>query len=88
MAGGQDFVVADGTAVLADPGKRPLHHPPAGQHLKGVRLAAGDDAQGHLHADGPGAQLAGIDGIGPDQADAAAGPVQVPQQRPGRVAVL
>jgi hypothetical protein len=54
----------------------------------GVRLATGDDAQGHLHAGGPGAHLAGIDGIGPDQADAAAGPVQVPQQRPGRVAVL
>ena len=74
--------------MLADPGECPLHDPPAGQYLEGVRLAAGDDAQGHLHAGGPGAQLAGIDGIGPDQADVAGGAVQVPQQRPGRVAVL
>ena len=74
--------------MLADPGECPFHDPAAGQHLEGVRLAAGDDAQGHLHAGGPGAQLAGIDGIGPDQADVAGGAVQVPQQRPGRVAVL
>jgi len=74
--------------VLADPGERPLHHPPAGQYLKGVRVAPGDDLQGHLQGRGPAGQLAGVDRVGPDQPDAAAGAVQVPQQRPGRVAVL
>jgi hypothetical protein len=34
-------------------------------------------------------ELAGVvSGVGPDQADATAGAVGVPQQRPGRVAVL
>jgi hypothetical protein len=88
VAGREAFIVADGAAVLADPGERPLHDPPAGQHLEGVRVAPGDDLQVHLHGRGPGAELAGVDGIGPDQPDAAARPVQVPQQRPGRVAVL
>ena len=41
-----------------------------------------------FRARGPGGELAGVDGVGPDQADAAAGAVQVPQQRPGGVAVL
>lgn len=83
LAGWQAFVVAGDAAVLADPGERPLHDPPAGQHLEGVRVALGDDADGHLQAGGPGGELTGVDGIGPDQADAATGPVQVPQQRPG-----
>ncbi len=88
VAGREAFVVADGAAVLADPGECPLHDPAAGQDLEGVRLAPGDDLEVHLHGRGPGAQLAGVDGVGPDQADAAAGAVQVPQQRPGGVAVL
>jgi hypothetical protein len=74
--------------VLADPGERPLHDPAAGQHLERVRVAPGDDLQAHLQGRGPAGELAGVDGIGPDQPDPAAGPVQVPQQRPGRVAVL
>jgi hypothetical protein len=88
MAGGQVFVVADGAPVLADPGERPLDHPPAGQHLEGMRVALGDDLQGHLQVRGPGGQLAGVSGVGPDQADAAAGAVGVPQKRPGRHPVL
>ena len=36
------------------------------------------DLQVHLQSDGPGGELAGIGGIGPDQADPAADPVQVP----------
>ena len=88
MAGREAFVVADGAAVLADPGEGPLHDPPAGQDLEGVRLAPGDDLEVHRQAGGPAGELAGVDGVRPDQADAAAGAVQVPQQRPGRVAVL
>jgi hypothetical protein len=36
------------------------------------------------HVEFPG----GVAGIGPDQPDPAAGPVKVPQQRPGGIAVL
>ena len=59
VAGREALVVADGAAVLADPGEGPLYDPPAGQHLEGVRVAPGDDLQGHLHGRGPGGQLAG-----------------------------
>jgi hypothetical protein len=82
------FIVADGAAVLADPGESALHDPPAGQDLEGVRVAPGDDADGHLQGCGLGGELAGVDGISPDQADAAAGLVQVLQQRPGRIPIL
>jgi hypothetical protein len=88
VAGREAFVVADGAAVFADPGERPLYHPPAGQHLEDVPVAPGDDLEVHLQAGGPGGELAGVDGISPDQPDAAGGAVQVPQQRPGGVAVL
>jgi len=55
----------------------------------GVRVALGDDAEGHLQGRGPpGEPAAGVHGISPDQADGAAGPVRVPRQRPGGVAVL
>jgi len=53
-----------------------------------MRVPLGDDLQGHLQAGGPGGQGAGVSGVGPDQAHMAAGAVGVPQQRPGRVAVL
>jgi len=88
VAGGQVLIVADGAAVLADPGECPLYHPAAGQDLKDVLLAPGDDLHGDLQGRGPDGELAGVGGIGPDQPDAAAGAVQVPQQRPGAVAVL
>jgi hypothetical protein len=88
VAGREAFVVADGAAVLADPGERPLDHPPAGQDLERVRVAPGDDLDSHLQSRGPGGELAVVDGVSPDQADAAAGLAQVPQQRPGGVAVL
>ena len=78
MAGGQEFVVADGAAVLADPGEGPLDDPAAGQHLEGVRIGFGDDLEGHLQRRGPGGQRAGVSGVGPDQADVTAGAVQVP----------
>jgi hypothetical protein len=89
VAGGQLFVVPDGAAVLADPGEGPLDGPPAGQDLEDVLLAPGHDLDRHLHRGGPGRELAGgVSGIGPDQQDLPAGAVQVPQQRPGPVAVL
>ena len=88
VAGREAFVVANSAAVLADPGEGPLHYPATWQDLERVGVAHGDDLQVHLQGRGPGAQVAGIDGIGPDQADVAAAAVQVPQQRPGRVAVL
>src|SRR5215467_12128552 len=81
VAGGQVLVVAGGAAVLADPGEGALDDPAAGQDLEGVGVALGDDLEGHL-------QRAGVSGVGPDQADVAAGAVGVPQQRPGGVAVL
>src|SRR5689334_953472 len=43
---GEALVVADGAAVLADPGDSPLHDPAAGQDLKCVRVALGDDLDG------------------------------------------
>ena len=89
VAGREAFVVADGAAVLADPGEGALDDPPAGQHLEGVRVAPGDDLQGHLHGRGPGGQPGGVvAGVGPHQADTGAGAVGVPQQRPGAVTVL
>ena len=88
VAGREAFVVADGAAVLADPGEGALDDPPAGQHFEGVRFALGDDLQGHLQAGGPGGQGAGVSGIGPDQPDTPAGAVGVPQQWPGGVTVL
>jgi len=53
-----------------------------------VPVALRDELHGHLQSLGPGGQLAGVSGISPDQPDAAAGAVQVPQQRPVGVAVL
>jgi hypothetical protein len=88
VAGWEAFVVADGAAVLADPGEGPLHDPAAGKDLKRVRVALGDDLDIHPQGRGPSGELAGVCGIGPGQADPAAGTVQVPQQRPGGVAVL
>ena len=41
-----------------------------------MRLAPGDDLQVDLHGCGPASGFAGVDGVGPDQADAAAGAVQ------------
>ena len=43
VAGGQVLVVADGAAVLADPGEGSLDNPAAGQDLEGVRGAPGDN---------------------------------------------
>jgi hypothetical protein len=89
VAGREALLVAGGAAVLADPGEGPLYHPAARQDLEGVPVALGDNLHGHLQGGGPGRQLAGgVSGIGPDQADPPAGTAEVPQQRPGRVAVL
>jgi hypothetical protein len=88
--GGQALIVADGAAMLADPGKRPLHQPAARQHLEG-RLARALPHDLHhqvQHARRPRDQLAGIPGIGPHQPDAAIGHPQPPQQPAGSVAVL
>jgi hypothetical protein len=38
VAGGQVLVVADGAAVLADPGEGPLDYPAAGQDGEGVQV--------------------------------------------------
>ena len=88
VAGGQVLVVASGAPVLADPGEGPLDDPAAGQYFEGMLVALGDDLQRHLHRRGPGGQGAGVSGIGPDQPDAPAGAVGVPQQRPGCHPVL
>ena len=53
VAGREAFVVADGAAVLADPGEGPLDDPAAGQDLEGVRAAPGDDLDGYLQGRGP-----------------------------------
>ena len=87
VAGGQALVVADGAAVLADPGERPLYHPPPGQYSNACGLRLGTICRVIFMAAAQVLSLP-VNGVGPDQADAAAGAVQVPQQRPGRVAVL
>ena len=90
MVFGEPFVVADGAAELGDPGEGALDHPAARQYLEGVQvIGAADDLDGEPQRGGcPADQLPGVAAVGPDQADAAAGPVQVPEQRPGRVTVL
>src|SRR4029077_18140406 len=62
----------------------------AGQDLEGVQgIGPPDDLHGELEVGGgPGGQFPGVAAIGPGQADAGAGPVQVEQQRPGGVTVL
>ena len=90
VAGGQAFVVADGPAVLADPGEGALDHRAAGQDLEGVQVTgAPDDLDGELErAGGPGDELAGIDAVRPGQLDRGEGAAQVPQQGLCGVAVL
>src|SRR5215469_1387281 len=90
VVGGEAFVVACAAAVAGDPGQGPLDHPAAGQDLEGVLVVgAFDDLDGQLEVGGrPGLEFPGVDAVGPGVADAAAGPVQVEQQRPGGVAVL
>ena len=52
-------------------------------------FGAPDDLDSEVEVGGgPGLQFAGVDGIGPGVADPPAGPVQVEQQRAGRIAVL
>ena len=90
MVGGQAFVVAGAAAVAGDPGEGALDHPAAGQHLEGVRaLGAFDDLHVQVQPSArPGQELAGVTGVGPGVADAAAGTLEVEQQRPGGVTVL
>src|SRR5215470_15964611 len=90
VGGGQAFVVADGAAVLADPGEGSFDNPAPRQDLEGVQVVgAADDLQGQVQAGGPGGEPPGlVAGVGPDQADAGAGAAQVPQQGAGGVAVL
>src|SRR5215468_12657989 len=60
-----------------------LDHPAAGQDLEGV-LAFGpaDDLHGEVEVGrGPGLQFPGVNAVGPGPADAAAGAVEVEQQR-------
>src|SRR6185503_20023390 len=89
---GQALIVADGPSVTGDPGQRPLYDPPAWQRLEGVQvIGPPDDFQCQLRlelARGPGDELAGVAAVGPGQLDRGEGPPQVPQQRPGGVAVL
>jgi hypothetical protein len=47
---GQPFVVADGTAIPAEPGEGTLDDPAAGQDLKGVRQAPTDELDAQAQA--------------------------------------
>ncbi len=76
---GQPFVVADGAAIVAEPGEGPLDDPSAGQDLEGVRQPPTDDRHPIAKRGGcPADQLACIGGIGPHQADAALRTAQPP----------
>jgi hypothetical protein len=75
VAGGQVLVVADGAAVLADPGEGPLDYPAARQDLEGVRVTLGDDLDGQAQGRGPGGQLAGGVSGGQQQATGVDGDV-------------
>src|SRR5438874_4177939 len=90
VAGGQVLVVADGAPVLADPGEGSLHDPAAGQDLEGVQIiGTADDLEPEVQPGGPGQQpVCLVAAVGPDQPDVAVAAGQVPQQRPGGVAVL
>jgi len=87
--GGQPFVVADGAPVAGDPGQCALDHPPTGQDLEGVQVTGAiDNLQGERERGlGPG-ELACLAAFGPGELDLGEGLAQVPQQGPGRVAVL
>ena len=88
----QAFVVADGAAAPGDPRQGPLDDPAAGQHLEGVQVIGPlDDFQRQLRLElglGPGDELAGVSAVGPGEPDRGECFPQVPQQRPGSVAVL
>jgi hypothetical protein len=90
VAGRQLFVVADGAAVLADPGEGPLDHPAARQDGEGVQvIGPADDLQRDAQGGSPGGEpVRLVTGVGPGQPDARAGAAQIPQQRAGGVAVL
>jgi hypothetical protein len=92
LVGGQPFVVPHGPPVAGDPGQGPLDDPTAGQDLEGVQvIGAPDDFESQLWPEpgpGPGDQIPGVAAVGPRQPYGRKGPPQVPQQRPGRVAVL
>jgi hypothetical protein len=66
---GLAFVVNGQPAALAEPGKGALHDPAAGQDLEVVDAVAFADDLDRQGEDlvGPGGQLAGVAGIGPDQ---------------------
>jgi hypothetical protein len=64
--------------VLPDPGGCPLDNPAEGQDVKDVAIPFGHDLDRRLHGGRPDGELAGgISGIGSDQADLAAGAVQI-----------
>ena len=64
----QGFIVFAQAPAAAQPRQRPLHHPPAGQHLKGVTVRPPPDhAQQPTASDpGPGYQLASVCPVSPD----------------------
>src|SRR5260370_37658360 len=92
MVGAKPVIVADGPAVAGNPRQRPLYDPAAGQYLEGVQvIGPPDDLQRQLRlelAPGPGDEVAVVAAISPGQLDRRECPPQIPQQRPGGVAVL
>ena len=86
---GQAFVVADGAAALADPGKGAFDDPPAGQGVKpfcpGGRHDVDGDAEGGLC---PVGEWAVVAAVGPDVADAVVGLAQALEQGPAGGPVL
>jgi hypothetical protein len=86
----EPFVIADGTPAPVDPGERPLDGPPAVQDDEG---GLAGQLRHDLHGEsellgGPVDELAGVAGVGPDQAYAGEAGVQRPEQRSAAIAVL
>src|SRR5260370_18761605 len=61
VAGREAFVVADGAAVLSDPGEGALYHPPAGEPPARGGGWPGDELQGPLSSPAPRAHPSRVD---------------------------
>src|SRR5262245_10130494 len=90
VVSGQPFVVAHRTAAAGDPAQGALDYPAAVVDLE-ANLTGELTHDGHREAEPTGSPVeavAGVAGVGPDQADAGKTAAQGPQQPPAAVAVL
>jgi hypothetical protein len=88
--GSRSYYPEDGVSAAVDPGEGALDGPPAVQDdERGLPGEFGHDLHGEVQVvGGPVDELAGVAGIGPEQAGAGEAGVHRPEQRAGIVTVL